>query len=105
VVDIDEGNAQRASETLGEAHTHEQRAHQARSTRKSYCRQLLLGDAGALQRLVDHWHHILLMGTRGQLGHHAAIGFMNSLRGRDVAQQHPVAQHGCRRIVATRLYS
>ncbi len=51
---------------------------------------------------VLHRHHILLMRSAGQLGHHASIDLMHLLRCRDVAQQNavfstqqPTCRHNC----------
>ena len=105
VIDIDEGNAQRTGKALSKIDTYEQRAHQPRATGEGNGRELFLRDACQLDGLVYHWHHVLLMGTRCQLGHHPTVGLVYGLRCRHVAQQHPVSEHCCRGIVATRLYT
>ncbi len=79
VVDVDEGDVQTAGETFGEAHADEQRAHEARATCEGDGRQLLLGDAGALDGLIDHRHHVLLVGAAGQFGHYATVGAVHLL--------------------------
>ena len=63
MVDIDERYAQSPCEAFGEADTHEQRTHKSRSSCECHCRELFLGDTGFFQCLVNHGHHILLMGS------------------------------------------
>ena len=63
VVDIDEGYAEATCEALCKAHTDKQRAHESRATGEGDGRELLLGDAGTANGLVDDWHDILLMGA------------------------------------------
>ena len=105
VVHVDEGDAQCAGQSLGEAHAHKERAHEARAAGEGHCRELFFLYAGALDGLVYHRHHILLVRTRGQLGHHTAVGAVHILRGGHVAQQHAVAQHGGRCVVAAAFYA
>ena len=103
VIHVDEGNPQRAGESLRETHADEQRAHQSWATGKGDGRQLFLGDTRLLNRLIHHRHHILLMRTRSQFRHHTAIGLVHCLRSRHVRQQHAILQHR-RRCIVTRTF-
>ena len=105
VVHVDHRDAQCTGKALGKVHANKQRAHQSGTTREGHSRQLLLLHPSLLQCLVDHRHHILLVGTRCQLGHHAAVGLVHGLRCRHIRQQHPVLEHSSRRVVTARLYT
>ena len=63
MVDVDQRNAQGAGEALGEAHSHKQRPHEAGTTGERHSRELPFVHSRLLQRLVYHWHDVLLMGT------------------------------------------
>lgn len=63
VVHIDEGYIEASCKSFGEAHSYEEGAHQSGTAREGDSAQLFLGDAGTLQCLVDHGHHILLVGA------------------------------------------
>ena len=72
---------------------------------KSDRRQLPAIYARSAQRLSDDWHNVLLMCPRGQFGHHTAVSLMHGLAGNHVREQHTVAYHSARRVVARRFYS
>ena len=61
VVHVNHRNIERTGETLGEAHTHEERTHQSRTTGEGYGRKIFLRDAGTGDGLVYDRNHILLM--------------------------------------------
>ena len=105
VVHIYQGYAQCPCEALGETHAHEQRPHQSWSASEGHCRELLLGHSSPFQSLVNHRHHILLMGSGSQFRHHPAIFAMNILRRRHITQQHPVFEHSRRSVIAATLQS
>ena len=105
VVDIYEGNTQRAGKALGEVDAYKQRTHQTWSTRKGHSTQLFLLDASTFDGLMYHRYHILLVCAASQLRHHTAIRLMDGLRSRHVRQQHSILQHRSRRVIATRLYT
>ncbi|CDD19656.1 unknown [Prevotella sp. CAG:732] len=105
MVDINERNVQGTGESLGKANTHQERAHQTRSTGKSDSTQVLLGDASTLDSLIDHRYHVLLMRTRSQLRNHTAVCTMHLLRCRDIAQQHSISEYRSRSVITTALYT
>ncbi len=82
MIHVYQRNAQTPGKSLGETHTHQQRPHQSGTSRKGHSRQLFLRDAGPLDGLMHHRHHILLMRPRCQFRHHAAVSLMHSLRRR-----------------------
>ena len=105
MIDLYHGNTECACKSFGKRHPHQQRAHQSGTSRESHSRKLLLGHSGAFQRLVHHRNYILLMSTGSQFRHHPAIRLMHGLASCHVTQQYPVANHRCRRIITTRLYT
>ena len=103
MVDLDHRDVVRQGESFGEGHAHEQRTEQSRTACEGDGIQFVGGDAGLLERRVDHRDDVLLVCTRGQFGDHPAVFHMHGLRGDDVRQQRRVADDGRRRIVARRL--
>ena len=99
MIDINERDFQAARQPLSKAHAHKQRAHEPRATGESDGRQLFFRNTRTLNGLVHYRYHILLMCSAGQLRDHTAIGAVNLLRGRHVAQQHTIAKHCCRGVV------
>ncbi len=84
VIDGDGRNVERLSETFCEACADEQRAYKAGRLRESHCVQLAPTDAGFFQRCIHHRYDVLQMGARGNLRYHAAVLFVDFLRGDDV---------------------
>ena len=105
MVDIDQRDIQSPRQSLGKVDSHQQRPHQSRATCECDGRQLFLGDTGTTDGLIHHRHNILLVCPRSQFRHHAAISLVYFLRSCDIAQQHPITQHGGRRVVTRRLYT
>ena len=56
----------------------------------------------SLERGRDDGQQVLLVGARGQLGHHAAVLLVYFLGGHHVAQQLAAGQHGRAGVVAGR---
>ena len=105
VVDLNQGLAQRLGEALGEAHAHHQRPHQSGAAGEGDGVDVVFLDSRLADGGVHHGYDILLVRARGQLGYHAAVLLVYLLARNHVAQQHVVAQHGRRRVVAARFYS
>ena len=100
VVHLDDGFAQGLGKALGEAHAHHQAPHQSRPAGEGHGIDFLLADARLADGTVHHGDDILFMRAARQLGHHAAVLLVNFLTCNDIAQQHIVAQHCRRRVVA-----
>lgn len=105
MIDIYQRDIQRACKALSKAHTDKQRPHQSRTARKGYGRKVFLSDTGTCYGLIHYGNHILLVSARSKFGHHTTIGTMYFLRCRDIAEQHAIAQDGCRRVIAAALYT
>ena len=105
MVDIHDRHPQTERKPLGKRCAHMQRPKQSRPARKSDGRKLMFVDTRTFESRIDHRHDILLMSARSQFRHHATILRMHILRRDDIAQQHTVAYHSRRRIIARRLYS
>ena len=100
VVDIHNGYAEAKRHAFGETCPDEERSEQTRSARETDGRQFVLTDAGTFQGCIDNRDYVLLMGARGKFRHHAAKFSMYFLRSYHVAQQHTVADHSRRGVVA-----
>ena len=105
MVDVDNRYAQSERHAFGEARADKQRSQKPGPAGKCYRRQIALVYSGAFDRCVDDRHYILLVGTRREFGHNAAILLMHALRRNDVAEQKAVGNDGRRGVVARRFYS
>mgnify|MGYP007028670716 CR=1 FL=1 len=90
-------------QSFGERHSDEQGAEQAGPPGKGDGIEVGDTDRRVFKRRIHHGNDVLLMGTRGEFGNHAAVLHMHRLRGDDVGKHFGTAQHGCRGIVARRL--
>ena len=84
VVHVNKGDVKRQGQALRERSAHMERAGQARPTRESNGVDVFRFDASLTDSLADNGHDVLLMGTRCQLGHHAAVGLMHPLAGNHI---------------------
>lgn len=91
VVHSHQRNAEPHVQPFGEAHAHEQGAHQAGSVRHGDAGQVAGRDAGLIQGLTHHVRDVAVMRARGELRHHAAEALVHRLRADHVAPQAALA--------------
>ena len=99
VVDLDDGFTGSHRKPFGEGGSHQQRAQQARAAGESQRIHLLHPDTRLIQRLRYHRHDILLVRTRREFRHDAAVTAMHLLRGHLVGEQVFVADDGSGGVV------
>lgn len=100
VVYLYEGNAQRLSKTLGKGRTHDEGTDEARASCKGNGIEGPFFNASFFQRCIYYRDDVLLVGSRGNLRHHAAVQAVDFLAGHDVARYTAVYEDGGGSIVA-----
>lgn len=105
MIDLQERDAERNSQPLCETAPYEEGPDKAGAAGVGHGREIGRRDAGYPESLADHGHYILLMGPGSKLGHNTSVGFMDLLRGDDIAAKDTVGDDGCRSIVARRFDS